>query len=105
MRFLQRIFAVLAGIVLFLLLPAIEKDNRMQKQSIEWKKIVLQRLCEEICASGECTENEYLRCQEVLQNGTKQYELHITEYQRKEDKYAMIHWYPITWQDIKILKK
>ncbi|MGN0506989.1 MAG: hypothetical protein ACI4FZ_10535 [Lachnospiraceae bacterium] len=101
MRFLQRIFALFTGIMLVCLLPVLEKGYRVQKQVKEWKEIALQRLCEEICDTGKCTETAYLSCQELLQNGKMQYELQILKYQRKEDKYAVVHWYPVAWQEIR----
>lgn len=100
MQSLQRALGILLAIVMLVLLPAWEKKQQMERVESEWKEILLQRFCEEICIARACTEESYLHYSEALQQGGKEYHLQIEEYRREEGVNGSGYWYNIAWEEI-----
>lgn len=100
MQSLQRALGILLAIVMLVLLPAWEKNRQMERIEKEWKEVLLQRFCEEICIVGACTEESYLRYSEALQQGGEEYYLQIEEYQKEEGVNGNRYWHNITWEEI-----
>ena len=100
MQMLQRALGILLAIVMIVLLPAWEKRQQVERMEREWKEILLQRFCEEICMGGVCTKESYLRYSDALQQGSKEYYLQIEEYQKEEGINGNRYWSNITWEEI-----
>lgn len=101
MHLLQRLLGILLTIAMLVLLPAWEKKQQLERAEKEWKEILLQRFCEEICIAGTCAAESYFRCSEALQQGEKAFYLQIEEYQKAESRNGDSYWHCIVWEEIR----
>lgn len=97
---LQRALGILLAVVMLVMLPAWEEKWQMERAEREWKEILLERFCEEVCIGGICTAERYLRYSEALWQGEKAYYIQMTEYQRAEDADGNRYWYCNIWEEI-----
>lgn len=88
-------------LLLILFLPVWQKRYQEKEALSEWKKVMLQRFCEEICTTGSCFATEWDRYQELLWAGENSYTLCMEAYLRFEDPYAGTHWELMDWSVIK----
>lgn len=100
MQLLQRALGILLAIVILILLPVWEKKQQTERYQREWKEVLLQRFCEEICMLGVCSAESYLRYSEALQQGEKAYCLQIAEYRKEESVDGTSYWYSVVWEEI-----
>lgn len=101
MNTMQRILMMLTAFFLLIMIPIsfrLYRRELARYQSAEW---LLEELTVRLCRKGECTYSDYLCCVEALAKLDGSRKLQIYAYQREEGRDNRVHWYFVSWEEIR----
>lgn len=90
------------GISLLLLgiLPVLLYGYASEREQIQSIRETVEQLVTKICQTGVCHYEDYLETAGRLELMTAG-ELRLEEYQREEEAGGIVHWYLVSWEELK----